>query len=70
MLIGRKLDIIHFGIFDYVAYKHVLEEKHQKIDIQLVKTKYIGYSKLGGVKGYRLYNMVTQKVSFSKKCQF
>jgi hypothetical protein len=21
MLIGRKLDIIHFGIFDYVAYK-------------------------------------------------
>jgi len=30
MLIGKKLDIIHFGIFDYVAYKHVLEEKHQK----------------------------------------
>jgi hypothetical protein len=59
MLIGRKLDIIHFGIFDYVAYKHVLEEKHQKFDIQLVKTKYIGYSKLGSVKGYCLYNTVT-----------
>jgi hypothetical protein len=51
MLIGKKVDIIHFGIFDFVAHKHVLEEKHQKIDIQLVKTKYIRNCELDGVKG-------------------
>jgi hypothetical protein len=48
----------------------VLEEKHQKFDIQLVKTKYIWYSKLDGVKGYCLYNMVTWKVSFSRNVIF
>lgn len=48
----------------------MLEEKHQKIDIQLVKTKYIRYCELDGVKGYHLYNMVTRKVSFSRNFIF
>jgi hypothetical protein len=40
------------------------------MDIQLVNTKYIGYSELDGVKGYCFYNMVTQKVSFSRNVVF
>lgn len=47
-----------------------LKKNIKKIDIQLVKTKYIGYSELDGVKGYCLYNMVSRKVSFSRNVIF
>jgi hypothetical protein len=41
---GKKPDVSHLGVFGYIAYVHVPDEKRSKIDPKVEKCIFIGYS--------------------------
>ena len=60
---GRKPSVAHFKVFGCIAYSHVPKEKRQKLDDKSKKCIFVGYSE--EIKGYKLYNPVTNKVIIS-----
>ena len=60
---GKKLFLSHLRVFGYDAYVHVPKEKRTKLDSKSAKCIFIGYK--DGLKGYKLWNLVTRKVVYS-----
>lgn len=61
--IGKKPSLQHLHVFGCDAYSHVPKEKRSKLDNKEVKSIFIGYDI--GVKGYKLWYLVSKKVLYS-----
>ena len=60
MWFGKKPSIRHFCVFGCETYAYVPKEKISKLEKKAIKCIFIKYS--GGVKGYKLWDLVTSKV--------
>jgi len=60
---GKKPSLSHLRVFGCDAYVHVPKEKQTKLDSKYEKCIFIGYK--DGLKGYKLWNPVTQNVVYS-----
>eukprot|EP00253_Pinus_taeda_P035348 PITA_35348 len=60
---GKKPSLSHMKVFGCDAYVHVPKEKRSKLDSKSKKYIFIGYK--DGLKGYKLWNIVTRKVVYS-----
>ena len=60
---GKKPSLSHLREFGCDAYVHVPKEKRTKLDSKSEKCTFIGYK--DGLKGYKLWNLVTRKVLYS-----
>ena len=65
---GKKPSLSHLRVFGCDAYVHVPKEKQTKLDIKSEKCIFIGYK--DGLKGYKLWNLVTRKVVYSQDVVF
>jgi hypothetical protein len=65
---GKKPNVSHLRMFDYIAYMHVLNEKRSKLDPKAKKCIFIGYSL--EQKGYRCFNPSTRKLQVSRDVVF
>ena len=65
---GAKLDLFHLKVFGCIAYVHVPDELHTKLDPKAEKCVFIGYSL--EQKGYRCYNPLTHKLRVSRDVVF
>ena len=65
---GKKPSIRHLCVFGCEAYAHIPKEKRFKLENKAVKCIFIGYSV--GVKGYKLWDLVTSKVLHSRNVIF
>lgn len=65
---GHKPSLRHLQVFGCEAYAHVPKEKRTKLENKAVKCIFIGYSY--GVKGYKLWDPVAQKVIHSRSVIF
>ena len=57
---GRKPSVNHLKIFGSICYTHIPKEKMYKLDEVSEKCIFVGYSSQS--KGYRLYNLQTDKI--------
>jgi len=60
---GKKPDVSHLRVFGCITYVHVHDEKRSKPDPKVEKYIFIGYSL--EQKGYRCFNLSTQKLQMS-----
>ena len=65
---GKKPSLSHLRVFGCDAYVHVPKEKRTKLDSKSEKYIFIGYK--DGLKGYKLWNIVTRKVVYSRDVVF
>ena len=65
---GKKPSISHLRVFGCDAYVHVPKEKRTKLDSKSKKCIFIEYK--DGLKGYKLWNLVTRKVVYSRDVMF
>ena len=65
---GKKPSLSHLRVFGCDAYVHVPKEKRTKLDSKSEKCIFIGYK--DGLKGYKLWNLVTRKVVYSRDVLF
>ena len=65
---GHKPSLRHLKVFGCEAYAHVPKEKRTKLDKKAIKCIFIRYSY--GVKGYKLWDPIAQKVCYSKSVIF
>ena len=56
--------LVHLMVFGCEAFMHVPKKKIIKLDRKSKKCIFIGYK--DGVKGYKLWNMVTIKIIYSR----
>lgn len=61
---GRKPEIKYLRVFSSICYCHVPNQLRSKLDESTAKFIFIGYGKCE--KGYRVYNVQTNKVAVSK----
>ena len=66
--IGKKPSLSHMRVFGCDAYVHVPKEKRIKLDNKFERCIFIGYK--DGLKGYRLCNLETRKVVYSRDVVF
>ncbi len=66
--IGKKLNVSHFRVFNYIAYVHVPDEKRSKLHPKAEKCIFIGYSL--EQKGYICFNLSTRKLQVSRDVVF
>ena len=60
---GKKPSLSHLRIFGCDAYVHVPKEKRTKLDSNYEKCIFIRYK--DGLKGYKLWTLVTRKVVYN-----
>ena len=65
---SKKPSLRHLRVFGCEAYAHLLEVSRSKLDNKVVKYIFIGYNI--GVKGYKLWNPLTEKVLYSRSVIF
>ena len=65
---GKKPSIRNLHVFGCEAYAHIPKVKRSKLEIKVVKFIFIGYSV--GVKGYKLWDLVTSKVLHTRNVIF
>ena len=65
---GKKPDLLHLKVFGCIAYVHVPDELHTKLDPKAEKCVFIGYSL--EQKGYRCYNPLTRQLRTSRDVVF
>jgi hypothetical protein len=65
---GRKPSIKHLKVFGCICYVQIPKEKRYKLDETSEKCIFVGYSSMS--KGYRLYNLKTNKVIISRDVLF
>ncbi|MCO5585813.1 hypothetical protein L7F22_039746 [Adiantum nelumboides] len=61
---GKKPDLSHLKVFGCIAYVHILDELHTKLDPKAKKCIFLGYS--NEQKGYSCYNPTTCELRVSK----
>ena len=64
----KKHSISHLRFFGCDAYTHVPKEKRIKLDNKVEKCIFISYK--DGVKGYKLWNLVTRKEVYNQNFSF
>ena len=62
-MIGKEVDYLLMRIFGCPAYVHIPIEERSKLDSKSKKCIFLGFEK--GVKGYKLWDPVAQKVVIS-----
>ena len=65
---GKEVDYSSMRIFGCPAYVHILIEERSKLDSKSKKCIFLGFEK--GVKGYKLWDPVAQKVVISRDAVF
>lgn len=65
---SKKPSLRHIRVFGCEAYAHVPSEKRSKLENKAVKCIFIGYGV--GVKGYKLWDPVAEKVLYSRSVIF
>ena len=65
---GSKSSLAHLRFFGCDAFVHVPKKKRSKLDNKSKKYIFIGY--MDGVKGYKLWNLVTRKIVYNKDVIF
>eukprot|EP00253_Pinus_taeda_P032839 PITA_32839 len=65
---GKKPSLSHLRVFGCDAYVHVPKEKRTKLNSKYKKCIFIGYK--DGLKGYKLWNLVTRKVVYNRDVVF
>ncbi|KAL6320112.1 hypothetical protein AAG906_004621 [Vitis piasezkii] len=65
---GRKPSVRHFKVFGCLCYSQVPKERRSKLDETSEKCIFMGYSSQS--KGYRLYNLKTNKLIISRDVIF
>jgi transposase InsO family protein len=65
---GKKPSLTHLKVFGCEAYVHVPKENMSKLDKKTEKCIFIGYKY--GLKGYKLWNLETKKVLYSRDLVF
>ena len=65
---GNKPSIKHLKVFGCDAYVHVPKDERGKLDNEAEKCIFIGYKY--GMKGYKLWNLVTKKIVYSRDVEF
>ncbi|KAI5344111.1 hypothetical protein L3X38_011988 [Prunus dulcis] len=65
---GRKPGIKHLKVFGSLCYAHVPKQQRQKLDLASKRCIFLGYGSCE--KGYRLYNIETEKVIISRDVIF
>ena len=65
---GRKPSVRHFKVFGCLCYSRVPKERRSKLDETSEKCIFMGYSSQS--KGYRLYNLKTNKLIISRDVIF
>jgi hypothetical protein len=59
---GKKPSLTHLRVFGCDAYVNVPKENRSKVDKKVGKCIFIGYKH--GIKGYKLWNLETEKVVY------
>jgi transposase InsO family protein len=65
---GRKPSIKHLRVFGCICYAQIPKEKRYKLDETSEKCIFVGYSSIS--KGYRLYNLKTNKIIINRDVLF
>lgn len=65
---SKKPSLAHLGAFGCDAFMHISKEKRSKLDNKAEKYIFIGYKY--GVKGYKMWNLVTRKTIYSRDVIF
>lgn len=65
---GHRPRITHLRVFGSVVYACVPKDLHRKFDNPAQKSVFIGYTE--GVKGYKIYDPGSGKVSFARAAKF
>lgn len=65
---SKKPSLAHLRVFGCDYFVHVPKEKMRKLDNKAEKSIFIGYK--DGVKGYKLWNLVTRKTIYSRDVIF
>jgi len=68
VLSGKKPSLAHLRVFGCDAFVHVPKEKRSELDNKVEKSIFIGYK--DGVKGCKLWNLVTRKTIYSRDVIF
>jgi len=67
-LYGNKPSIKHLRIFGCVCYSHIPKDERKKLDDKSKKAILLGYGE--NIKGYRLFNIETKKIFYSRDVIF
>ena len=67
-LTGRKPKVDYFKVFGCLAYAHIPRDERKKFDAKAMKCIFMGYGET--TKAYRLYNLNTQRVLYSRDVTF
>jgi hypothetical protein len=65
---SKKTNVSHLKVFGCIAYVHVHDENRSKLDSKAENFIFIGYSLKQ--KGYRCFNLCTQKLQVSRDVVF
>jgi hypothetical protein len=65
---GKEPSLTHLKVFGCDAYVHVPKENRSKLDKKAEKCIFIAYK--DGLKGYKLWNLETKKVVYSRDVVF
>ena len=65
---GRKPHVEHLRVFGCTAYVHVPSDERGKLDSKSRRCILLGYGSVR--KGYRVFNQLTQKISYSRNVRF
>ncbi|KAI5336044.1 hypothetical protein L3X38_026178 [Prunus dulcis] len=66
--IGRKPGVKHLRVFGSICYSHIPSNLRQKFDDKSSKGIFMGYGSCE--KGYRIYNLQTEKIILSRSVDF
>ena len=65
---GEKPNVTHLRVFGSTCYSHIPKDERKKLDSKAQEAIFLGYGL--ETKGYRLYNINSQKVYFSRDVIF
>ena len=65
---GKKPDLSNLRVFGCISYVHIPSELRKKLDSKSDKCVFMGYPE--GTKGYKLYNLKTNKFLRSRSITF
>ena len=65
---GKKPSFAYLRVFGCDAFMQLSKEKRSKLDNKVEKCIFISYK--DGVKGYKLWNLVTRKIAYTRDVVF
>ena len=65
---GRKPTAKHLRVFGSICYAHIPPQKRSKLDAKAERGIFLGYD--SQAKGYRIFNLSTEKIMISRDVEF